>query len=270
MLKKMLMIVASVSSLLSLSASNAYPDEIRLHVPIIDDSPLQHLFFYELLETAIEDAGHTLILVPEEMNQLRAKFSLGSGKISIFWLIESVERNEKYTKIEVPLTNGLIGNRVLLIKKGDQHLYNDVKNIEDFRSLNLVGGMGRKWFDAEVWKENNLRYKEKSGDWKSIFKMIAGGRDFNYFSRGVNEIIVESEQHQYLDIEKRLIFVYDSDYHFYLSNLGVNAGLEHKHVIDGALKKARDDGLIDRLVTKYWGGNLKALDYDNRIRIYLK
>jgi len=266
MLKKMLMILISVSLLVS----NAYPDEIRLHVPIIDDSPLQHLFFHELLEAAIRDAGHTPVLVPEIINQLRTKFYLDSGQISIFWMIESVERNEKYTPIDVPITNGLIGKRVLLIKKGDQHIYDDVQTIEDFRELNLVGGMGKEWFDVEVWKANNLRYKEKSGNWKLIFNMIAGGRDFNYFSRGVNEIIVESVQYPYLDIEERLVFIYDRDYRFYLSKDGVNAGDKHQSVIEDALKKAKDSGLIDRLVTKYWGNNLQVLDYDNRIRIDLK
>jgi len=56
--------------------------------------------------------------------------------------------------------------------------------------------MGSKWFDINIWKENNLKYKESSGNWKSIFRKIPYGRDYNYISRGVNEIIAEKNNIQ--------------------------------------------------------------------------
>ncbi len=62
---------------------------------------------------------------------------------------------------------------------------------------------------------NTFRYKEQSGSWKSIFLKIAGGRGYNYFSRGINEIVDESKQYPDLDIEKRLVLIYDRDYLFY-------------------------------------------------------
>lgn len=270
MLQKMLISLTATLSFLSLLVSSAHSDEIRLHIPILQDSPRQHIFYHELLETAIKEAGHTPKLIVQELPQLRAKYYLETGLISIYWMIESAERNKNYIPIETEITNELICKRILFIKRGDQHLYDNVNNLEDFRKLNLVGGMGQKWFDTKVWQSNNLRYKEQGGNWKSIFLMIRRDRAFNYFSRGINEVIDESKQYPDLDIEKRLVFIYDRDCLFYLSKTGVNAGAKYKDVIEHALKKAKDSGLIKRLVKKYWSNDIKALSYDNRIKLHLK
>ncbi|MCG6202728.1 hypothetical protein [Psychromonas antarctica] len=39
--------------------SSAHSSVITLHVPITDDSPLQHLFFHDLLSTALKEIGQT-------------------------------------------------------------------------------------------------------------------------------------------------------------------------------------------------------------------
>ena len=178
--------------------------------------------------------------------------------------------NLKYIPIEVGLTNGLIGKRILFIKSGDQHLYDNVNTLDDFRQLNLVGGIGKNWFDVNVWKANNLQYKEQSGNWKSIFKMIPKGHSYNYFSRGITEIIVESQQYPDLDIEQHLVLIYDRDYRFYLSKNGKNSGEPYRALLSASIKKAKKSGLIDRLVSKYWGSDFETSSYDQRTKIYLK
>lgn len=250
--------------------STATSDVIKLHIPIVDDSPLLHLFFHELLNTAIKDLGHTPELIVTTLPQLRIKNQLEKGDLSIYWSIETEQANKQYIPIKVGLTEGLIGKRILFIKKGDQHLYDSVKTLADFRRLNLVAGMGQRWFDVSIWKENNLKYKESIGNWKSIFKMIPYGRDYNYISRGINEIITEEKQYPKLDIETKLVLIYDRDFIFYLSKAGVNAGAQYKEIIELALTKAQKSGLIKRLVNKYWSSDFKQLNYENRIKIHLK
>jgi hypothetical protein len=269
MLKK-IKVFTSVALTFPLLVSTAYSDVITLHIPIVDDSPHLHFFFHELLNTAIEEVGHTPKLISKKLPQLRIKNNMDQGKISIYWSLETNEANQKYIPIEIGLTRGLIGKRMLFIKKGDQHLYDGVKNLDDFRNLNLVAGMGIGWFDVNIWKENNLKYKESSGNWKSIFKMIPYGRDYNYISRGVNEIVTEEKQYPNLEIENKLVLIYDRDFRFYLSKTGVNAGAKNKDVIELAIKNAEKSGLIDRLVTKYWADDFKVLNYDKRIKINLE
>ena len=262
--------IASKILLVLLISTEAFANEMTIYIPIISESTQQHLFFHELLETALIDDGQNPRLITPELPQRRSKYFLNNGEISIFWMIESEQRNKQFIPIEVGLTNGLISKRILFIKKGDQHLYNNVDSLEDFRKLNLTGGMGEKWFDTKVWKANHLKYKEQSGEWKSIFRMIPAGRDYHYFSRGLNEIIVESKEYPDLAIEENLVLIYDRDYRFYLSKSGKNAGGKYKKVIEKALKKAEINGLIDKLVMKYWGSHFQTLNYDRRIKINLK
>ncbi len=256
-----------VSMLFSISA---YSDVIKLNVPIVDESPKQHEYYHELLETALIEAGHTPILTAYKLPQVRARLFLNTGKISIYWMINSKKRNEDFAPIKVGLTNGLIGVRILFIKNGDQPLYGKVKNLDDFRNLNLIGGLGRGWYSVDVWKENGLKYKEHHGNWGDIFKMLPHRPDYDYFSRGVNEILQESKLHPRLVIEKRLTLIYDRDFRFYFSTVGDGTYKRHGTIIKGAMKKAQNSGLIARLVYKYWGDDYKTLDFDNRIKIKLK
>jgi len=246
-----------------------HAEEIILHVPVITDSPDQNLYFHELLTTAVEESGHTIRIVPIELPQSRAVLYLDTGEISIYWRVESDEKNQKYLPIEVGLTRGLIGQRILLIRRGNQHLFDKVSTLEDFRNLNLVGAMGENWFDVKVWQANNLKYNEQRGNWQAIFKMLDFKRGFDYFPRGMNEILIEAEKYPNLEIEKNLVLIYDRDFRFYLSKTGPNAGAKNKEILEKAMQKARVTGLIDRLVKKYWGDDFRKLNFDKRTKILL-
>ncbi len=267
-IKLFILLTAISFSLLLPPAANS--DEVRLHIPVLEDSPKLHLYFHELLETALKEAGHVPVLISRKMPQLRIKKSLESGEISIYWMLESTERNAEYIPIEVGLTNEIIGKRILFIKKGDQHLYDNVNTLDDFRKLGLVGGMGNNWFDAKIWEYNDLKYMEQSGNWKAIFRKIPEGHDYNYFSRGLNEILLESKMYPDLDIEKRLVLIYDRDFYFYLSKTGENAGRKYKDILNSSLREARKKGTMDKLIQKYWGSNFEELNYFNRTGIHLK
>lgn len=260
-----------VSSILSLLfwVTNAHSDEITLYAPIMEDSPQQHLFFHDLIKTALEEFGHKTVLVSKKLPQLRIKKYMDKGELSFFWSLENAQLNEKYIAIKVGLTDGLIGKRVLLIKKGEQPIYDQVKNLQDFKQLDLVAGMGKGWFDVEIWKKNGLKYKESSGNWRSIFKMIPHGRDYNYISRGVNEIQVEAKEYTNLEIEKNLLFNYDHDCYFYLSKVGHHSGVQYKKIIEQAMINAQKSGLIQRLIEKHWPDALSTVNADERIEIHL-
>jgi len=250
-------------------ASNVCSEVIKLHLPLIVDSS-QSRFYHELLITAIQEAGHTPKLIIHKVPHKRAKIMLQHGQASIFQMLASAQRDQEFIPIEVGITNGLIGKRILFIKKGSQPIYDQIKSLEDFQKLDLVGGMGRNWFDVKVWKANDLQYKEQDGNWASIFKMLAAGRSYDYFSRGLCEILTEAKQHPRLDIEKKLVLIYDRDSRFYLSKTGPNAGAKYKDILDSAMKTAKKSGLIDKLVKKHWANDFKTLRYDQRIKIHLK
>ena len=77
---------------------------------------------------------------------------------------------------------------------------------------------------------NNLGYQEQDGNWQAIFKKIPRDREFNYFSRGVIEIISESKQYPELAIEQNLALIYDRDFRFYLMKSSKNCCVKYKNV----------------------------------------
>ena len=250
--------------------SSANLNEVRLVLPILSDSPNLHHYFHELLTLSVKEIGYRPEFTTTKLPQSRIKAHLDSGRISIYWLVESQERDQEYLPINTGLTNGLIGKRILFIHKDNQYRFDRVNSLDDFRKLGMVGAMGKGWYDVKIWRANNLLYKEKSGSWQSIFPRVAAGRDYDYFSRGLNEILAEHKQYPALAIEKRLVLEYQRDFKFYLSKKENSSGIKYHDVLSKALEQAKRSGLIEKLVNKYWKQDLETLDYKNRLKLRLK
>ena len=243
-------------------------ETVELHVPIVEDSPQQHHYFHDLLETALRKAGHEPKLVTHRLPQLRIKKYLADGRISVFWMLETEARNRRFPRIDVDLTKGFIGHRTLLIHPKDQSKFNDVQTLDDFRELGLVAGLGEGWFDIDVWHANDLPYRIQPGNWKVIFQKVAKRRDYDYFPRGANEIVDEAAAHPNLTIEENLALIYDRDFQFYLSATG--PATTYTELLREALTRAQAGSTIDKLVRKHWSGNLEILNLDQRRTLRLK
>lgn len=227
-----------------------------------------HLYFHRLLEESLTAAGHTVHIVStEDLPQPRIVKYLETGQVTLYWILQTAERDEKYVLVDHKLTRGLIGQRVLLIPKGDELLYANVKTLSDLESLGKVAGLGSGWFDVSVWRANGLPLVEQSGDWRHLFTMVARhDRGVDYIPRGVNEIVAEAKEKPQLAIEPNLLLTYPRDLVFYLSTS--NADL--KPLIEAALKQAEKSGLQKRLIDEYFGPSMNSLNLDKRIRIHLK
>jgi len=245
--------------------SFSYAEHIRLIAPRLAEMKGFGNYFHELLVTSLENDGHTVELISEHMPQKRVVYSLENDLIDIFWLIESAKRNKKHTPVNVGLTEGLIGQRVLLIRKNDQSLFDGITTLEQFRQLNLTAGLGQGWYDSDVWKLNNLAYKEQDGPWNIIYKMLKPGRDYDYFPRGMSEIVFESRQHPDLKTEDNLILKYDRNFKFYLSNKASH----YQQAIEQALLESQKSGLIGELISKHMSDGFNKLNYNKRIIIEL-
>ncbi|MBF0312754.1 MAG: hypothetical protein HQK50_04585 [Oligoflexia bacterium] len=232
----------------------------------------QFLFMQELLEESLKSAGFIpkINSLGDNVTTQRVLTMLErDDAVNIHWLIRSKERDDKYIPVEVGISGGLIGQRILLIPAEEQHAYGQVKNLEDFRKLNKVAGFAKGWFDVDVWKKNDLKFYEKDGSWDpELYLMVAAkNRGIDYLSRGVNEIIKESTlpQASGLIIEKKLLFVYDSDFIFYLSK----SGGKYKKDLELALNKAKRSGLMKKIINKYFPDAKKLAKGRRKIHLAL-
>jgi hypothetical protein len=248
-----------------LLASAAQAERIRLKLALLPD--LKHRYYHELLNIALKVAGHNPFiervggLTQEQIAQYLTK-----DRLTLHWFLQTKERDTKYVPVRVGITNGLIGQRILFIPKGQQPIYDNVNTLDDFKKLEKSAALGRMWFDVDVWKHNNLKYVTQAGDWRDIYRKLADQvTGFDYFPRGCNEVIDEALLHPEIDIERRMMLIYDRDFYFYLSE----ANAKYQPILESALSSVKKSGIMDDLIRKQWAGALNIMGYDNRVRIQL-
>lgn len=232
-------------------------------------------YIQKLLKASLGELGYDVNMTfsSDELGFERGLGSLESGDIDLFWSGNTDRANDKIYYIDIPMTNNLLGKRIIFIPKGDAHFYKDIYTVEDIRNSGKVGGFGRGWADVDIWKANNIPYFEKqNGNWEAIFIMMAKKtRGIDYFSRGVIEIIPELEniikKNNYaLEVEPNLLFQYKLDFFIYVNKKNE----ELNKLIEEALIHARDTGLMDKIVEEYWKKDFETLHVKDRRVIEIK
>lgn len=249
----------------------AYSEEKIITLQVVDVVPGKDSYYFELLKESLEFDNYKVDLsIKKNIPLTRVEEYLANGKITLHWYMATEKRKNSFPiYADIGLTNGLMGYRILFIPKGEQHFYSKIKNLDDFRELNKVGAFGAGWYDVEVWRQNHLRYYEKQGDYKYIFNMLGSKRrNVDYFSRGALEILMESPFYPQLDVEKTFVLIYDMDFKFFFSE----GNEEIKGRVEEALMKAKEAGIMDQLLKKYFPEIYlpEGLNLENRTKIYLK
>ncbi|WP_427982002.1 hypothetical protein [Agarivorans sp.] len=241
---------------------------IHLRLPAYADN--SHLYYHQLLERVLLSAGHqvTIEVPADNLPQKRAESMLRSGDLSVMWLLASKQRDQDpdLIAIKLGLTQGLVGQRILLVPPSEIDAYRSVTTLEEFRQLNKTGGFGKHWFDVAIWHANHLKAQEIDGEWRRLYKMVAKrSRGVDYFSRGFTEVVNEASLHPELAIEPHLILQYDSDFQFYLSA----SQTELAQTLTEALQQARANGLLQTAINDYWQKDFDLLNYAQRTKIKL-
>ncbi|MGL5326184.1 MAG: hypothetical protein ACRC91_15905 [Aeromonas sp.] len=252
--------------LLLLLAPRLEAAELTLTLPAFEDG--SHRYYHALLQESLADTGVTLTIRQPfaHLPQQRLQRLVASSQIDLLWMLRSIERDRLLTPVRIDLTRGLIGQRVLLIPKGDAKSYEGVRDLASFRALGKVGGLGAGWYDERVWQMNQLPYHVRDGEWRQLFTMLTPDRGINYFSRGINEVQPEAARYPALEIEPGLLLVYHRDFRFYLSP----AAAKYRDTLERALSQAQRSGLMERLLDSYFRNHLKDLPLDQRVRIELE
>ncbi len=240
---------------------------VTLTVPTYGDG--SHRYYHELLRQSMESIGYRPVLriLAPHLPQRRAVSMMERGELSLIWLLRTHERDSRFTRIDQPLTKGLISMRILFIPRGSQSVYNHVTSLGDFRKLGLMAGFGKGWYDARVWEANDLPFIERDGEWRVLYRQVAmSDRGVDYMPRGANEIVLEARQHPDLVVERNLILSYDRDFHFYLSD----SGKKYAGVLEAALEKALSTGLMDALLQEFFGEVPEILNFSRRRHLELK
>jgi hypothetical protein len=161
------------------------------------------------------DRKYELVPVEGDMTQTRQVEDVKNGALDIMWAGASKELEEIMEPVRVPLYKGLLGHRILIIRKGEQYKFNGIKNINDLRQVAL--GQGTAWIDTKILEANQLKVV-KTMKYQNLFYMLDGSR-FDAFPRAVFEPFNEiaSRTNLALTIEENLMLVYKMDFYFFVN-----------------------------------------------------
>lgn len=170
-----------------------------------------------MLKLALKHVDHPyeITVDPGRRTDARAVEEVRSGHLDLIWGGSSVATEEMLLPVRIPLYKGLFGYRILLIRKGDQPKFDNIRNLADLKKITMA--QGASWPDAEILERNGFQV-EKILKYSSLFHMLDGGR-YDALPRGLQEPWreIESFPELRLAVEKNLMLVYRMPFYFFVS-----------------------------------------------------
>ena len=202
-------------------------------------------FALAVLDLAMREAhaDYTIHESSDVMQRERAIRELANGKaVNLGWFSMSAHDEARLRPIRIPIYRGLIGYRVLLIRKDRQSEFDKIETLDQLKAL--IGGQGLGWVDTGILRDAGLHVDMATYD--SLFRMTEAGR-IDYFPRGVveawNELQARHAQTPSLAVERHLLLAYRSDTIFYTSKRNERLA----QTIEAGLRAAYRDGAYMRL-----------------------
>ncbi|MEH6648757.1 MAG: hypothetical protein V7707_01885 [Motiliproteus sp.] len=153
----------------------------------------------ELVTSALRVQGLNGQLRPSEelFSQQRALTELRLGRnLDLYWTMTSQQREQGLQVLRIPLLKGMLGQRLLVIRKGDQR-FDRIETESQLQGFSF--GQGHDWPDADILESGGLTVV-RSSNYIGIMEMLARQR-FDAFPLAINEIWQELDKRPYLDVE---------------------------------------------------------------------
>ena len=202
-----------------------------------------------------------------EITEARGMALLQQKRIHVTFVPTSREREESFRAVPIPLDQGLLGLRLLLIKESSQVRFDRIQNETELREK-MLGGFNTNWSDYGIYESNGLKVLPAT-KYETLFKMLESGR-FDYFSRGLIEVWSELDnfksQYPDLRVENRFAFYYNIPVYFFVHK--DNEQLAQR--IETGLKRIQASGAFSNLFQAYYGEHILRAKLDKRRIIILQ
>ena len=202
-----------------LAHSGVVDDVTEVNIPNFQPGTGEFYFYIKtLLSLALaqtDDQFEPVILVPDsEVASQEEQFRrLTLGTTDVNWSITSIKREQQHIAVRVPLTAGLFGYRVILIRASDER-FDDPLGVAELKALTAVQGAG--WPDNNVLNYNGFNIITDT--YRGAFNSLSNGRA-DYFPRAANEVFTElsSRATNDLIIAKHVTLHYDNPMFFFVT-----------------------------------------------------
>lgn len=219
-----------------------------------------------LLHLALEKSYTKYQLVPsgQVMSQHRTLRQLEvSQGLDVVWTMTSPEREQELRPVRIPIDRGLIGWRLLLIHKDNQHKFVDELTEKQLKTSLSV--QGSDWPDYPILRANHFRVLG-SGDFEGMFKMLNAKR-IDYFPRSLTEVWPELQQRSDMSlmVSPKWVLYYPAALYFFVHK--DNQALAN--AIEVGLWRAIEDGSMQQLFLQHFGALLQQAALNSRTVIRL-
>lgn len=220
---------------------------------------------YALLQLALAKAGnkYRVELSQTSMQQNRALVELQTdgGRVDIVGTMTSIEREQALLPVRIPMSRGLIGWRLGLLRADRKELLRGVRNLADLRPF--ATGQGHDWPDLRILRHSGLVVYPVAV-YSSLFGMLNAGR-YDWAPRSLNEIWGEARRHPELAVDQHILLHYPTaDYFFVNRN---NPALAEN--IRQGLELALADGSFEQLFYLHYGPGIRRANLEQRVLIEL-
>lgn len=258
------------------SAATAQPRQPMVYIFNGPESPLDTRYRYQLdiltaiLERTKTKYGPYVIKAAAAMTRDRQTYELShdTGVITVAIRTAKKEDDAVLHYVPTPIDKGILGYRVLLIRKEDQPRFSRVRSVSDLRAFSF--GLKADWIDIDILRANGLNVVAGTS-YEGLFGMLAKDR-FDALFRATAEAPDEIRQHAEtmpdLAIEKTLL-LYCPIARYFAFSRKESGRLLAARVTDG-LDQIIRDGTFDRIFHQYYDGILTGLDLRKRHYIRLE
>lgn len=222
-----------------------------------------------LLDRAAEllDKGYRFeALTGVRMTQRRIELEVASGKgaVDLMWGMSSEARRRELRRFEVMLDQGLIGWRVLVVRRSDLARWPRDLPVAQLRTRRA--GQGLHWPDVALLRDNG--YQVDTGvDMPTVYEMLRRGR-IDYFPRSAMEVQDELAglDDREFAIVPELALRYDTGNYIFSSR----KKLEVADDFESALQHLQQSGELRQRFAAVFDAQLKPLELASRQVIQLR
>lgn len=216
-------------------------------IPPQSEYDASHSYFIGLLEMSLEKTaekyGTAEVAFTLQMEQGRAFFELEKGSmIDVYWAGTSIEREQKFIAIRIPLVKGILGFRMGIVHRDRERIFAKIQDLEDLKKFDAC--QGAHWPDSDILEAAGLKVVRNAA-YESMFLQVSRKR-CDYFPRGVHEGVVEmearAEKYPNLTLSREVIIYYPFPMYFFVSASKI--GLADR--LTEGLKKAVADGSFEK------------------------
>ncbi|GLR70205.1 hypothetical protein [Agaribacter marinus] len=183
-----------------------------IHKPIESKTDILTI---ELLQLSIANVRTDVCYQAEQhvVTDTRKTANVLSGRLSLKWGSLSKEQMDMLKVVPIPIFKGLLGHRVLVIRKGEQLRFDNVSTLQDLQKF--IAGSGKTWGDTAIFRNSGIEVVT-SPRGRQLWGMLEKHR-FDYLALGIYEPWEHIDAHYpQLDVENRLLIVYPMALVFYV------------------------------------------------------